>query len=305
MHKMTRPIGEAKSTTGSSREKDIKLLGQQIHERDHIILTQKNELAALSKTIKNLQTDDRTLKEIDNRWKEFQTFMQVAMETKLGVENRSLNYRYKSLLEASQSIEDVLRKTENDLADSRERESQAKDSLRNVQASAFRFEDQPQWSPDSDDAIRQQLTSLEKHAKTWCRVNCVKMLSLLGTLPANILHEWEAVLRYDAKIFALYDQHLPQLILQALLMDYIYGEIFANSFFFLPWRVQSQGVEEGKEAGADLTARRDQYEVMAGVLQEFTQGRKYLPGSKDAYMHVLKSDLQETWKRAIPGGAIF
>lgn len=268
MHRIPRPFGEAKPTTGSSREKDIKLLLQQLQEKDNIILAKNNELAEISKRIRDHQNDDRKLKEIDNKWKEFQTFMQTAMDTKLGIEHRSLIIKYNNLLDMNQNIKEMLKNTENDLAESLARQSLTQDSLRDAQASAFRFQDQPQWAPDSDDAIRQQLKSLEKEAKAWCGANSIKALSILGAMPANLPGEWKDVLRYDVKIFARNDQHLPQLILQALLMDYIYGEIFAKPFFFLPWRVQGPG----EEGGTSMTARRDQYELMAGILQEIAHG---------------------------------
>lgn len=252
------PFGEGKASTSSSREKDTKL-HQLLQEKDNIILAKKNELSVVSKRLKDYQSDDRKLREIDNRWKEFQVFMQTAMDTKLGIENRSLIHKYNDLVDENRDLEYTLRKTEDDL----------KDSLRDAQASAFRFQDQPQWYPDSDDAIRQQLKSLEKDAKAWCNANPIKILSILGDMPANLPSEWQSVLRFEAKSFALNDQCLPQLILQALLMDYIYDQIFGNPFFFLPWRVQSPG----EEAGANMTPHRDQYELMAGILQEVTQGK--------------------------------
>ncbi|CAG8225965.1 unnamed protein product [Penicillium salamii] len=259
---MTRPLVEVRSPLGSSSEREIKRLQQKIREKDDIIFHQEKDLVAFSKTIKDLQMDDGKLNEIDNRWKEFQLFMQAAMDTKLGIETRCLIHK-------NQAIENVLKKTRNDLADSREKQSQA---IRDLQASAFHLEDPQQWSSDTDNEIRQQLGGLEKRAKAWCRANCVKRLSLQGELPANPPRGWEAVLRYNANVFAQYDQHLPQIILQALLMHCIYGEIFAKPLFFLPWRVQGAGGAEGGEAGTEMIARQDLSEVMVGIIHEITRG---------------------------------
>ncbi|CAG7925018.1 unnamed protein product [Penicillium olsonii] len=227
----------------------------------------------MATVIRNYQADDRKLKEMDNRLREFQAFMGVAMETKSSIEYRNLASKYSDLLDRSDSLKDSLRQAENDLAESRERQNQAKDSLRDAQESAFRFQDQPQWAPDSDDVIRHQLKGLEKEAKAWCSANSIKKLSIKFPVAelAHLPGEWEAVLRFDTKVFVQNDQHLPQLILQALLMDCVYGEIFAKPFFFLPWRVQSPGVE----AGAKTTVRRDQYEAMAGILEDPEEGNSW------------------------------
>ncbi|CAG8261061.1 unnamed protein product [Penicillium salamii] len=199
------------------------------------------------------------MKETNNSLKGILSVLQPTVASKWELEVRSLTHK-------NQAIEDDLKKTKKNLADSREKQNQA---IRDLQASTFDFQDPQQWSLDTDSTIRQQLGGLEKSAKSWCRANCVKRL---GDLPANPPRGWDAVLRYDVKVFAQYDEQLPQIILQALLMHCIYGEIFAKPLFFLPWRVQGAGGEEGGEVGAEMIARQDLSEVMVGIIHEVTQG---------------------------------
>ncbi|KAJ5673178.1 hypothetical protein N7507_002305 [Penicillium longicatenatum] len=258
----------SKPAISKGQEKRIKELEQTIKNKDHRIDELRHELKRYAQELGKREQDIKLLLKNDRRWTEFKDFVEKAMENKAAIEKDDLKRDMKELTAANE----VLLKNFDDLRTERDgiyaEWKKTGEALRNVQASAFRFQDQPEWAPDSDESIRHELKSLESSARAWCNENCIKALSMLRMTPDALLNEWGLVMRYDGKVFAKNDQHLPQLILLALLMDYIYGNIFAKPFWFLPWRIMGADAEEG----TNKVLCRGLHEGLAGVLEETTQG---------------------------------
>ncbi|OQE19116.1 hypothetical protein PENSTE_c016G06045 [Penicillium steckii] len=175
-----------------------------------------------------------------------------------------------SLQEDNQRIYAQLKAAETEIKEFRIIQMQTNDAPRKVQASVFESQDQPQWSLDSDDKIRQQLKGLEGEVKAWCRNSSVKSLDMaIEAMQGKIPSEWNAVLRYDGKLLARNDQHFPPLLLQALLTDCIYSNIFANPFFFLQWRTK---IAQADKSTASATEDLDRQNLIEVILQEILQG---------------------------------
>lgn len=233
------------------------------------------EIARLGKVLKSQKFDAEKFSNLNHdlgiKFKELEGLLQSSTQTALSIDNRTL-------VEDIRKHENVLRKLEDDLAIARQGRLDANESLRQLQESSFRGQDQPGWSTDTHEVIAGDLETLFKDSRMWCRNNCTRSLPELSGKPGEWPTGWENVMRSDPMI--LNNERSPFLILHALLMDHIYREIFDKPFFFVPYRIAGC-YGEGKDQKNDGLAHGVQFQsTLDDILGEILRGEPHVHQSK-------------------------
>ncbi|KAJ5176312.1 uncharacterized protein N7482_002189 [Penicillium canariense] len=274
-------FADRSTSTLKGVDRRIKGLEQQINIKDRQLEEQNAELLRRATDLERKHLEIQELSQYAKKWDEFKAFMDTALASTTAIENRTLRSDMDNLHAKYRVLQKRLKQAEDDLQEAHVEQAKAAESLRDVQASAFRFQDQPEWARESDEAIRAKLTNLEREARGWCSRNSVQALSTIRASPAQLETDWQHVMRFDEETFTRNDEHLPRLLLSALLMDYIYSRIFAKPLFFLRWRVAPE-----EPSSAVAGPGRQLHEPLAGMLDEMTQGN--LEGSHAWRAHLLR-----------------
>ncbi|KAJ6024301.1 hypothetical protein N7540_005098 [Penicillium herquei] len=234
----------------------------------------EQEIARLRQALKCHELDTERLPklrmEFGNRVEELKDLIESTTKTALSIENRSLIEEIQALREGKRSLRIVLTDLETELANAKKERLNANESLRKMQESVFRGQDQPEWGTDTHETIANELETLFKDARMWCRSNCIRKFPEFSGNPGELPAEWKNVIHPDPMI--LKHERVPLLILHALLMDFIYRQIFARPFFFIPWRKLNDEDQTADSQSGDIHQRYQCQLYLENLLEEILQG---------------------------------
>lgn len=253
------------------------------------------EIARLGKVLKSQKFDTEKFSnlnyELGIKFKELEALLQSSTQTAQSIDNRAL-------VEDIRNREDVIRKLEEDLNIAKKERLDANETLRQLQASSFRGQDQPGWSTDTHEVIMGDLETLFKDSRVWCRINCTRSLPELSGKPGEWPNGWENVMRFDPMI--LNNERSPFLILHALLMDHIYREIFDKPFFFVPHRIAGCYGESEDQKNDGLAHGFQFQSTLENILGEFLRGEPHVRKSNPK-RNCSPIIIQVIQRAAIPG----
>ncbi|KAJ5708929.1 hypothetical protein N7493_010263 [Penicillium malachiteum] len=232
------------------------------------------EIARLRQALNDQKFDAERLpklrKEFGNTVEGLKGLIEATTQTALSIENRGLIEEIHALAEGKRNLQIVIADLDTELANAKKERLNANESLRQMQESVFRGQDQPEWGTDTNEAIANELETLFKDARMWCKNNCTRRLPEFSGNPEELPAEWKNVIRPDPTI--LKHERVPLLILHALLMDFIYRQIFARPFFFIPWRRINDEDEKADSESGDIPQKYQCQLYLENLLEEILQG---------------------------------